>query len=141
MCRQQQDEPDDKIRPRLTKKYLFAPHEIEDTEDEDLFARFESMVPNPVTIWDICHAYSWTTTETFVRIVAIPVPHIVDITDEELLEVIHNIRQGSPTDEFLQHYWIAFLEKHTPHRAVTDLIFFDELTPEEILERALGWEE
>lgn len=61
------------------------------------------------------------------------------IPDQEvLLDIIRKLQNGEGDDEEAAN-WIDTLERNVPHTAISDLIFYDELSAEEILARALSY--
>lgn len=62
------------------------------------------------------------------------------ITKEELVELVRKIVGALGTEEEIDG-WINVLEENVPDPEVSDLIFYPdkEMTPEEVIERALSY--
>jgi len=83
----------------------------------------------------------WTfmSIDEFVKEVSSPVPKkIADITKEELMEVVRRIKDVETYKEDTEFY-LQLFEANVIMPEVSDLIFWDELTPEEVVEKALSY--
>jgi hypothetical protein len=76
--------------------------------------------------------------EDWVVIVLTPnPPHYPDILDQELIDIIRLVSNGSQP-EWEQHYWLKFLARNIPNPNISDLIYWPdrEMTSEEVLTEA-----
>ncbi|HEY1012931.1 MAG TPA: hypothetical protein VGE07_09540 [Herpetosiphonaceae bacterium] len=64
---------------------------------------------------------------------------VADVSDEELLEIIALVA-GCERGEAEIDYWLEFLVRNLPHPAISDLIFWANLTPAEILAAAKAYQ-
>ncbi len=55
---------------------------------------------------------------------------------EILLDIIRKLQNAEGSEEE-EVSWLETLERNVPHPEISDLIFYDDLSPEEILDRAL----
>ena len=64
------------------------------------------------------------------------------LSKDELVELVNKICNSKLSDEEVSEY-IEILEDNVPHPAPSDLIFWNEedLSPEEVVEIALAYEE
>ncbi len=61
------------------------------------------------------------------------------MTKEELIELVTQIIEiGEKTEEEIDRM-LEKLEKNIPHPEISDLIYYDDLTPAEIAEKALSY--
>lgn len=60
------------------------------------------------------------------------------LTQDTMLEIIRRLQTGEGSEEE-ENVWLEMLEQNVPHPSVSDLIFYDDLSPEEILTRALDY--
>jgi translation elongation factor EF-4 len=58
---------------------------------------------------------------------------------EELIELVNEIIDVKGKTEEQIDELVEILIKNVPHPAVTDLIYFENLTPEEIVDKALSY--
>ena len=68
-------------------------------------------------------------------VLAQKVPVVADITREELVQAVQHVLDGEHTD-----WYLAVVDRNTPHPAVSDLIFWPEdgdPTAEQVVDRAL----
>ncbi|WP_166242973.1 hypothetical protein [Paenibacillus turpanensis] len=63
---------------------------------------------------------------------------VSDITKEELVEIVRRLQGDLPHGETA--FYLQLLEANVPMPGVSDLVYWDELEPEEIVERALAYE-
>lgn len=61
------------------------------------------------------------------------------MTREELIQLVKEIMTPKGKTEEEINELVDILEKNVPHPAVTDLIYFENLTPEEIVDRAINY--
>ena len=63
------------------------------------------------------------------------------LTTSELINLVRKICDGENHDEEELDKWLLLVERNVPHPEVCDLIFrhTPELTPEEIIEKALSY--
>ena len=58
---------------------------------------------------------------------------------ESLIELVEKIIQCEGSEAEIDG-WIELLERNVPHPGVSDLIYHDELSPEEIVDTALKYQ-
>jgi len=126
---------------RLTTLVLAIGEALEDGigEPEPLIAEFEALTGKRYEVSAFFY-HGAMSTEEFVEIAARPRPsRLPDVTREELVEVVRRIQT---TVLLTPHtvYYLTVLDVHTPHPRVSDLIFWDDLTPEEVVEAALAYQ-
>jgi hypothetical protein len=61
------------------------------------------------------------------------------MTREELIDLVKQITTPKGKTEEEINKLIDVLERNVPHPAVTDLIFYDNLSPEEVVDKALSY--
>lgn len=61
------------------------------------------------------------------------------MTREELIDLVKDIMNVKGKTEEQINALIDVLEKNVPHPAVSDLIYYDDLTAEEIVDKALSY--
>ncbi len=59
-------------------------------------------------------------------------------TKDELIELVRRIQDCEGSEEEIDKM-MEELETNVPHPEISDLIFFDEKTPEEIIELAINY--
>jgi hypothetical protein len=59
------------------------------------------------------------------------------LTNQELLELIERIRSAAGSEDEITE-WVNTLEDQAPNSHVSDLIFWSDLSPEEIMERMVA---
>ncbi len=113
---------------------------INSKEDaSDLIEKFNNLT--------ICHIddlyyfrtyYGSMTRDEFVANTLIPIyTKDPSITEEELFSLIQYIMKGEYPDERNLRYWMDILEVNLPGgEKISDLIFWNNLTPEEVFEKA-----
>lgn len=57
---------------------------------------------------------------------------------DELIILVKKIMHGEGNEEEISEM-ILILQRNVPHPAPSDLIFYDDLTPEEVVDRALAY--
>ncbi len=103
-------------------------------------ASFNSATASNLDVAAFHGAWEGSGTRTLVETVLRPAPaKVIDITDHELLEIITYLMEGEGT-ESEQSYWLDFLDRNLPHPAISDLIYYDDLTSEEVLRRAKSYQ-
>jgi hypothetical protein len=105
----------------------------------DLIAAFNNATGQQFDRAAFHGAWEGSGTRTLVESALRPSPQRVEgLTDEELLEIIISLvnGEGSPSEE---GYWLEFLDRNLPHPAIVDLIYWRELTPEQILAEAKAY--
>jgi hypothetical protein len=106
-----------------------------------LIATYNAATGQQTGVSDFTAAWRGEGTETFVeRTLRAPPRRRPDVTDDDLWEVIAHvvgpcIEEGRMSE---LAYWLAFLDCHLPHPAISDLIFHrnDLDTPAKILAEA-----
>jgi len=64
---------------------------------------------------------------------------LIDMTKAELIRLVEEIQDpGNKTDKEIDAL-VETLERNVPHPDVSDLIFYDNLGPEEIVDKALAY--
>jgi hypothetical protein len=58
---------------------------------------------------------------------------------KELIDIVNKIISIDGKTEAEINELVLILSKNVPHPAVSDLIYFDTLTPEEIIDKALSY--
>lgn len=61
------------------------------------------------------------------------------MTREELIQLVKDITTPTGKTEEEVNKLIDILEMNVPHPSVTDLIYYDDLTPEQIVDKALTY--
>lgn len=61
------------------------------------------------------------------------------MTREELVQLVKDITTSTGKTEEEVNRLIDILEMNVPHPSVTDLIYYDDLTPEQIVDKALSY--
>jgi hypothetical protein len=61
------------------------------------------------------------------------------MTREELINLVVEITTTKGKTEEEINMLVDVLERNVPHPAVTDLIFYENLTPEEVVDKALSY--
>ncbi len=61
------------------------------------------------------------------------------MTKQELIGLVEEIINVRGKTEKDINILIEILEKNVPHPEVTDLIYYDDLTPEEVVDKALSY--
>jgi hypothetical protein len=61
------------------------------------------------------------------------------MTREELINLVVEITTTKGKTEEEINILVDVLERNVPHPAVTDLIFYENLTPEEVVDKALSY--
>ncbi len=61
------------------------------------------------------------------------------MTREELIQLVKEITTPKGKTEEEINKLVDILEKNVPHPAVTDLIYYENLTAEEVVNKALGY--
>ncbi len=62
------------------------------------------------------------------------------LSRRDLIELVGRLQRGEFEDEADVDAAIALLQRSVPHPAVTDLIFYREMTPEQVVEEALRYQ-
>jgi hypothetical protein len=100
---------------------------------------FNAAAKSDCSLEDFNAVWESTSTLNFVQGLLTPQPQrLEDITEAELLELIRRVSSGEYS-EYLTHYWLSLLHHNVPHPAISDLIFWNNLSPEEVLRQALGY--
>ncbi|MDR2949363.1 MAG: bacteriocin immunity protein [Prevotella sp.] len=61
------------------------------------------------------------------------------MTRKELIQLVEEILDVEKYSEEQIDHMLEVLHRNVPHPAVTDLIYWDDLTPEEIIDKALDY--
>ena len=61
------------------------------------------------------------------------------MTRESLIDLVKDITTPTKKTEEEVNKLIEIFERNVPHPAVTDLIYYDDLTPEQIVDKALTY--
>lgn len=61
------------------------------------------------------------------------------MTREELIQIVKDITTPTGKKEEEVNRLIDILEMNVPHPAVTNLIYYDDLTPEQVVDKALSY--
>lgn len=65
-------------------------------------------------------------------------PHLPEITKEEYIEIIQRVASADYLESETT-WWLELLNRNLPHPAIFDLIYYEDLEPEEILDKALSY--
>ncbi len=105
-----------------------------------LIAEFNTAAACNLDVAAFHGAWEGSGTRTLVETVLRPAPaKVADITDHELLEIITYLMEGKGT-ESEESYWLDFLDRNLPHPAISDLIYYEDLTPAEVLQRTKSYQ-
>jgi hypothetical protein len=61
------------------------------------------------------------------------------MTRKELIQLVEQILDVEKYSEDQLDEMLELLDRNVPHPAVTDLIYYDDLSPEEIIDKALDY--
>lgn len=99
---------------------------------------FNQLSVRHYNIHDFDAAFGSIGMKEFAREALMPNPvYIPDITREEYLEIIQRVASADYL-ELETTWWLELLNRNLPHPAVSDLIYYQDLDPEEILDKALS---
>ncbi len=102
----------------------------------ELIERFNALAARPYAAGDFDGAAGSMSMDEFARQALTPEPpYLPNISREEYLELIRRVMNGE--GEYV--FWLALLRLNLSCPPLSDYIFYDDLTPKQILEKALAY--
>ena len=111
------------------------------SEIERLGVRLKELTGKTIEECEPFHAYwSYTSLDTVVDLILMPKLEVNEpFTREQIIEIVKRIRACKYASEAEADRDIMLLEKGVLDPNISDYIFWDELTPEEIADKALAY--